>query len=129
MTDIPADIFITSWTERLHVTPTHSPRPVLANVLIALREAPEWEGVLAFDEFSLTVVAKLPPPWRVGDNDWKPRPWTDADDVQATDWLHQQKIYVPVSIAVSAVATVARDASFHPVRDYLGGLKWDCTAR
>jgi hypothetical protein len=27
----------------------------LANALIALREAPEWQGVLAYDEFALVT--------------------------------------------------------------------------
>ena len=34
-----------------------------------------------------------------------------------------------VAIATSAVETVAKDATFHPVRDYLAGLQWDRTER
>jgi predicted P-loop ATPase len=36
---------------------------------------------------------------------------------------------VPAAIAGQAVETVARDATFHPVREYLGGLAWDGTPR
>jgi hypothetical protein len=78
-----------TWRERVPcLTATKQPKAVLANALFALREAEEWQGVLAYDEFALTVVTKLPPPWCCGNNDWKPdTPWTDRDDALATDWV------------------------------------------
>jgi hypothetical protein len=47
------------WRRRvdLILTPTKTPKAILANALIALRRAPEWQGVLAYDEFAL--VTKL----------------------------------------------------------------------
>jgi predicted P-loop ATPase len=71
-----------------------------------------------------------PPPWcKAEDNAWEPRPWTDHDDVLATDWLQAQGIGVPITVTAPAVEAVAKDASFHPVRDYLTGLAWDGTTR
>ena len=53
------------WRDRIPIlTPTKTPKAVLANALYALREAPEWQGVLGYDEFGLTTMAMLPPPWR-----------------------------------------------------------------
>lgn len=97
------------------------PRPILANALRALREAPEWEGVLAYDEFSQIVVARKDPPWgmRVG------KEWTDNDDRLVAEWLQEQRIYVSAEIAGQAVQTVALEHPFHPVREYLGALNWD----
>lgn len=128
MNDIPEslrDDLCGGWRNRLLVTPTHSPKASIANALIALRGAPEWEGVLAYDEFELTTVALLPPPWQRRTNNWRPLRWGDREDVFTTEWLHHQKIGVPVNETARAVEAVAKDATFHPVRDYLGGLQWD----
>lgn len=98
-----------------------TPRAVLANALTALRFDPEWSGVLAFDEFSLYAVAKKPPPWDkpAGSN------WTDHDDTKAADWLQHCGILVNSKTASEAAQAVAKENSFHPVKDYLNGLTWD----
>ena len=117
------------WRLRLLVGATKEPRALLANALLALREAPEWEGVLAYDEFSLSVVTKRPPPWVRTNGIWVGRPWEDRDDILAAEWLQHQGIHVNERVAGSAAVAVSKDASFHPVRDYLGGLQWDGTPR
>ena len=116
------------WKHKLLLTPTHTPKPIIANAITAFREAPEWQGVLAYDEFALTTLALLPPPW-LRSNCWEPLRWTDREDVLATNWLQHQKICVTVSVAGEAVETVAKDAAFHPIRDFLGGLTWDGVPR
>jgi len=121
---------INGWRGDLQLTPTKQPKALLYNALVALRGAPEWEGVLAYDEFALATMAMKPPPWLKGqDNTWTPQLWTDRDDTLATDWLQGQGIGIPVTVAATAIEAVAKDASFHPVRDYLTGLTWDGTAR
>jgi predicted P-loop ATPase len=118
------------WRSDLLLTPTKQPRPLLRNAIIALRRAPEWQGVLAYDEFALATMAMKPPPWlKSQDNAWTLQLWTDRDDTLTTDWLQQQGIGVPVTVTATAVEAVAKDASFHPVRDYLTGLAWDGTER
>jgi predicted P-loop ATPase len=117
------------WRKQLLVTPTCQPKPLLTNALLALRESDEWRGVLAFDEFSLATMAMKPPPWCLGANKWEPSIWADRDDVLTADWLQRQGIGVNDRVAATAVSTVAKDASFHPIKDYLGGLKWDGTPR
>lgn len=102
------------------------PRALLANAVTALREAPEWRGVLAFDEFSLSTVLRQPPPW--GHTPIAAE-WTDHEDRLAADWLQHQKIAVSVEVAGQAVQVAARDHVLHPVRDYLNGLRWDGTRR
>jgi predicted P-loop ATPase len=105
------------------------PRPVLANALFALRFGKAWQGVLAYDEFALTAMLMLPPPWQAGANQWVPKRWSDVDDAHTTEWLHLHEIFVPLHVAAVAAQAVAQDQSFHPVRDYLEGLKWDGTPR
>ena len=99
--------------------------PVLANAIAAFRHAPEWGGVLAFNEFGFGTVALRPTPWGIvakGE-------WTDHEDRLAAEWLQKQGILVSVEIAGQAVQTAARDHPFHPVKTYLNGLQWDGVAR
>ena len=51
-----------AWRAQLPPRATKDPRPLLANTLLALHEAPEWGGVLGYDEFALTAMALRPPP-------------------------------------------------------------------
>ena len=102
---------------------------ILANALIALREAPEWQGVLAYDEFALATMQMKPPPWLIDEDNWTPRQWTDRDDALTADWLQHQDIDVTVNVAAIAAETVAKDHSFHPIKDYLESLAWDGVER
>jgi hypothetical protein len=95
--------------------------PVLANAIAAFRHAPEWGGVLAFNEFGLGTVVLKPAPWGIVPKG----EWTDHEDRLAAEWLQRQGILVSVDVAGQAVQTVARDHLFHPVRTYLDNLRWD----
>lgn len=98
----------------------------LQNALVALERAPEWKGVLHFDQSALQVIAKAPPPW---DSRPVPFPWCDEDDVRAAAWMQQQSIMVSKEITGQAIQTVARVFPFHPIREYLNGLEWDGLSR
>jgi Virulence-associated protein E len=114
-TDDPASA--TAWRATLLFTHNGQPKAVLANAILALRKAPDWQAVLAFDEFALASMAMRPPPW------------TDRDDALATEWMQREGISVTVNTVATAAETVAKDRSFHPVRDYLRGLEWDGSLR
>ena len=119
-----------SWRSNLITAANGAPKPLLANAIIALRDAPAWTGVLTFNEFSFEAFINETPPWDQCSNfDWMPRPWTPLDDVLTCDWLQHRGIAVTVPVAAQAVEAVARDHSFHPVADYLGGLEHDGRAR
>ena len=105
--------------------PPH-PERLLANAMTALRHAPEWDGVLGFNEFSQQVVTLRPTPWgnEVGSR------WADRDDSLATEWLQREaSIFVSSNTVAEAVQTVARENAFHPVRNYLKSLVWDKVSR
>jgi len=108
-------------------------RPLLANAELALRKA--WSGVLAFNEFSHCVTTlKEPPRLRTAPEvPWmgsKPgEPWSDHDDRLTACWLQRNGIFVGDELAGKAVMTVAQQMRFHPVRQFLDGLKWDGTVR
>ncbi len=118
-----------NWYKDLLRTLKGEPRPILANAIHALRAAPEWGGVLCYDDFATTTVARKRPPWISESESWTPTPWSDRCDFLATEWLQREGIMVPAAIAGQAVETVARDRTFHPVREYLDGLGWDGAAR
>jgi predicted P-loop ATPase len=96
-------------------------KPLLANALAALKFDPQWEGVLAFNEFDLRTVAKKATPWEKSPGSH----WVDHDDSLTANWLQHYGILVNSKTAGEAVQTVARGNSFHPVKDYLTGLAWD----
>lgn len=97
------------------------PKAIFLNAAIALREAPDWKGVLAFDQFALNVTTKKPAPHqdRAGET------WTDYDDQRTMQWLQRNGILVNSKVTGEAVQMVAQENPFHPVHDYLKSLEWD----
>jgi len=112
------------WRKRLILTEKGYPKAVLANCLLALREAPEWNGVLGFNAFSMTTAFLKAPPW-----DGEPGDVTDNSDRLTCEWLQRAGIHVSVETAAQAIQTVAREHSFHPPRSYLEGITWDGISR
>ena len=118
------------WRQKLLINSEGRVRPVLANAIIALNQAPQWAGVLARNDFAHTTIArKAPPVMRTESSAQFPRFWMPNDDILATEWLHHQDIFVSVETAGIAVESVAEEKTFHPVRDYLESLTWDGTHR
>ncbi len=99
--------------------------PVLAKAIAAFRHAPEWGGVLAFNEFGRGTVVLKPAPLGCRPR----RGMGDHEDRLATEWLQRQRIMVSVEGAGQAVQTATRDHPFHPVKAYLQGLHWDGVGR
>jgi putative DNA primase/helicase len=106
-----------------------SRRAILANAATALRHAPECKGMLGFDKFSQEAMDLSPPPWVDNRRDWKPRPWTDVDDIRLAEWLQHQGILVNDRVVALAVQVVAAENSYNPVTDYLDALHWDGEGR
>jgi hypothetical protein len=63
---------------------------LLANAITILRNAPGWQDVLAFNEFSLQIVVKKPVLWLKRDD----KNWTDGDDIRLTEWLQRKRVHV-----------------------------------
>lgn len=114
------------WRDRL-IGGSDDPDPCVANVLIALEHALEWQQVLRFDASSLSIVASSKPPW-VSDLAI-PFKWRDKDDVRAAAWLQRNGIKAGIETTRQGVQTVAQEHPFHPIRDYLNSVEWDGEAR
>ena len=98
---------------------------LFANILIALRHAPVWEGMFRYNAFSHTIEIQKALPWQKSDLEFEKRQWSDHDDLMLTEWMHRESIDVTTKQCSDAVYTVAKENEFHPVREYLEGLKWD----
>jgi putative DNA primase/helicase len=104
------------------------------NIAQILRLHPEWVGVVAFDQFASKLVALKPPPFSAAaanTNDY-PRAWRDVDTIATMQWLQSARgvlIDATRSATDNSLDAVGYANAFHPVRDYLAGLKWDATQR
>jgi len=108
------------WKARLQVSGKFkTPIPNLRNVLLALRNDPEWQGKIQFDE--MLQVAVNPPD-----------PFDDPKIGLIQEWLQEEGIKTVGRETVrDAVEIVAREHRFHPLRERLEKLEagWDRTSR
>jgi predicted P-loop ATPase len=123
---IPPPPRFADWKERLILNDKRKPRILLANAISALRLAPEWDGLLWFDEFHNHAVLRGISPWAATPVD---EPWSDLYDNLTTNWMHHQGVFIGRETVGQAVWTVAHDHPFHPVRDYLQACRWDGVPR
>lgn len=113
---------VSPWRMALIMNDKGAPKTCLANGLIALRGHPDWASVLRFDLFSQRTYINGRLPWL---NRTESRPWTPNDDTLAANWLQHQGIMLPSKATSECIETVAHDAEFHPVLDYLAQQRWD----
>ncbi len=124
----PAPSGGSTWRDGLLLNLNGTVKPVLANAITALRGAPEWAGVLGYNEFAHFTVLQKPTLWMKPDAEI-PADWIPNHDALTAEWLQHQGIFVTPDVAGQAVEVVAREHSFHPVRKYLKELTWDGTPR
>jgi predicted P-loop ATPase len=104
--------------------------PVLRNVAVALRNAPELTSAFSFDELERLIMVDKPLPLAPGAEPRSglepPRPLTAADVSQVQEWLQSWGMpKISAETTHQAIALRARERGFHPIRDYLDGLEWD----
>jgi len=95
--------------------------------MIALRNDPAVKDAFAYDEMLCAAMLMHP----ITDEESKlKRPVTDIDVSSLQEWLQLAGLpNVGKETAHQAVDLRARECAFHPVRDYLAGLRWDGTPR
>lgn len=96
-------------------------------VILILERDPVLQDVLAFNELSNNIQARMVWPWphaKVGDV-------TNAVDLLLGKYLTDTYGLPSISRASlsEAIQTVAHTRRFHPIREMLGGLQWDGTSR
>jgi predicted P-loop ATPase len=116
------------WLSKCETDKQGRPFPNLANAMIALRSDPAVKDASAYDE--MLCAPMLVRPLIDKGLKFKSRPVTDIDVSSLQEWLQLAGlINIGKETAHQAVDLRARECAFHPVRDYLAGLKWDGTPR
>ena len=113
------------WTDGLMLTNRGVPLGNLRNLTYALRNAPEWHGVLAYDEFAARVITRKPPPW----SDQTAERWTGLSRCPRLRMVPGAADCRAGRGGGSRHSDSGTRHPFHPVRDYLNALNWDGTLR
>lgn len=120
---VDSNVIELPWRARLRTNDKGKTLPDEANVNIALRHAPDVAQLVRYNAFSNQFELTRSPVWRdakAGEQ------WSDRDDTSLLQWMQREGIGIRSATAISrCVEAVARDAEFHPVRDYLKALTWD----
>jgi len=103
---------------------TNKPLPIVANVLTGLRGDPALRGCFGFDE--MLRIPMLLRPVHKSTSSFKRRALTDRDIIDVQEYMqHVGLKRVSRDTVRDGIETHARDCGYHPVRDYLNGLRWD----
>jgi hypothetical protein len=119
-----------AWQEQLLRDDRGQVLPILANAALALREAPELAGLVSFDQMARLKLLRRAVPDSRTEPVPAPRLMTDADIDALQEWLQRAELRrLGKEVTHQAVDLVAQEHGFHPVREYLSGLRWDGTPR
>jgi predicted P-loop ATPase len=88
----------------------------ITNLMLFLRNLPELGNTIRWNELAQRA-------------EWNGRPIEDSDLVDVRLILEQHDFEPNVADVLPAMIRHARENAYHPVRDYLRGLKWDGTPR
>jgi hypothetical protein len=124
------DVLPEAWARHAMVDERGNPLMNLANALTALRMTPELANVLAYDELlrAAVLTAELPPARNATALNGRtfPRPITDEDVSRLQEFLQWTGLRkIGREVVHQAVDCRSQEHSFHRLRDYLEGLKWD----
>jgi len=106
--------------------------PNLVNAMTAMRLAPELSEVFSYDQMLCATVMDREAPDPAGGitDPIAIRPATDNDVGRAQEWMQRAGLQrLGKEVAHQAVDMRAQERAFHPVRDYLDGLRWDARER
>lgn len=115
--DRPSNPDAPDWLTKCQGNSEGEPRPNLFNAMMALRHDERLHDRYAYDEMLRAPVIHA---------DGETRPVTDADVSKVQMYLQRQGLEtLSRDVAHQAVDLRASERAFHPVRDYLTGLRWD----
>ena len=116
------------WTGMLELDKKGEIKPTTDNIVIIMQHDPALKNsVGGNDLFLQKPVKKGKLPW--WDYNANNPGWDDSDDAGLRYYLEKCYHVVAKGKVDDAVAFVHEQNRFHPVRDYLAGLKWDGKAR
>jgi predicted P-loop ATPase len=102
----------------------------VSNALLALRTDPQLSKTFAFDEMLQITFLMAPLPGDESAPNFTPRPLTDHDVTRVQDYLQLCGLMrIGKDLVHQAIDLRAVECRFHPVRQFLKGLKWDGVPR
>lgn len=127
---LPEPVDSDEWLKQLEIDQRTKYASTINNAVIILRNDQNLRGRIAFNQFKNRpcIIGELP--WQGVDIDHPlGRFFSDDDSTGFRHYLeHIYGISAPAKIK-DALATVWLENSYHPVRNYLSGLKWDKVER
>jgi predicted P-loop ATPase len=93
------------------------------NVFQLLQHIPAWQGCLAMDEFANVIRVRRDTP--IGQKAGEV--WDEDQDFRLGLWMAQAlRLFIKSSSVISeGVRATAKANAYHPVREWLDGLRWD----
>lgn len=121
--EVPDD-YSDEWKADLEYTKSGKLLGNIQNIILILENDPALKGHIIHDEFTGfdAVVGGLP--WNKS-----ARNWSDRDDANLRVWLEKNYDITGKDKIYDATTAVLTRHSYHPIKDYLNGLKWDGTPR
>lgn len=126
--DKPTEPASEDWLEKLDVDSKGTYYSTIDNVKLILENDPALKGRFAFNDFEKREVAVKSLPWRkirTKDDSYL----TDKDDAGLRHYLENVYGISGAQRVQDGVSMVMLKNRFHPVREYLEGLKWDGVPR
>jgi predicted P-loop ATPase len=114
------------WRKGLEATQQGKYRATLANCIMMLTNVAGKPGIVGRNEFAGNDYYLVDTPWRSKKGD----PVTDIDIVRIKKYFaHMFGVEFSDNPINQALMSVADENRYHPVRDWVRGLKWDGVAR
>jgi predicted P-loop ATPase len=115
-----------AWLDQCQTTVTGEPRGNIFNALVALRKDPRLAELFTHDLMAKQTLLMRPVPGPVPQIVECPRPVRDTDVSALLELLQRAGLETMSKNTLhDAVDARAAERSFHPVKDYLDGLRWD----
>ena len=109
-----------------------NPVACVKNVFEILHEDKALRNRFGYNAFSNQIVVKLPLPWDSARADLKeyPRAFEDEDVTQLLSFMmDNHRLNVGANLAYDSIKAVAKENWYHPVQEYLLGVRWDGVPR
>lgn len=115
-----------AWAEQLDIRRGGKAAATIDNVKLIIKNDKYIKGKIKLNEFTGMPVVTGALPWN---SEKAQREWADTDDAGLRHYIEKVYEIKGKSIIEDAWLLVAKENQFHPVREYLNGLKWDNTKR
>jgi predicted P-loop ATPase len=102
---------LNAWRGRLQIG-AKGPRKTLYNLMTYLQNLPGLGGSIKFNQLT-------------NQTEWKGRPIEDTDYVDIQIMVEQAGFTPSKNDIPATINRLAKDNAYHPIREYLDGLKWD----